>query len=402
MTGSGGWPMTCFLTPNGEPFFCGTYFPQIPFRRLLTSVSRAWEAEQDRVLAGGADIVRQLHEHFGGPRGAGAGAERRDARRRRRGTGSELRQPARRLRRRAEVPAVVGARVPAPGPRPQRSDPARWRWSSAPARRWRAAASTTSSAGASRGTASTRAGSSRTSRRCCTTTACCCGTTCISGGRPARRSPTRVVRETAEFLLRDLRTAGRWLRQRARRRHRRELAARRRGADLRLDPGSSSIEVLGEDDGAWAARLFDVTPDGTFEHGSSVLQLLVDPADPDRLTRCGRRLLAARVRSGRSRPATTRSSPPGTGWRSRRWWRPVRCSTNRPGSTPPSGPPSCCATSTSSTVGSGGSAGTASSGSPAGVLDDYGAVAAAWLAVHQVTGRPELAVRRRRACSRSR
>ncbi|MFL5940909.1 MAG: DUF255 domain-containing protein, partial [Gaiellaceae bacterium] len=27
MTGSGGWPMTVFTTPTGEPFFCGTYFP---------------------------------------------------------------------------------------------------------------------------------------------------------------------------------------------------------------------------------------------------------------------------------------------------------------------------------------------------------------------------------------
>src|SRR5881398_628009 len=27
MTGSGGWPMTVFMTPEGEPFFCGTYFP---------------------------------------------------------------------------------------------------------------------------------------------------------------------------------------------------------------------------------------------------------------------------------------------------------------------------------------------------------------------------------------
>ena len=27
MTGQGGWPMTCFLTPDGEPFYCGTYYP---------------------------------------------------------------------------------------------------------------------------------------------------------------------------------------------------------------------------------------------------------------------------------------------------------------------------------------------------------------------------------------
>lgn len=30
MTGQGGWPMTCFLTPDGEPFYCGTYYPKLP------------------------------------------------------------------------------------------------------------------------------------------------------------------------------------------------------------------------------------------------------------------------------------------------------------------------------------------------------------------------------------
>src|SRR3954447_23178850 len=78
MTGSGGWPMTCFLTPKGEPFYCGTYFPTEPFRRLLTSVSMAWQTDQEKVLAGGADIVRQLEEHFGGSRGAGAASPSRE------------------------------------------------------------------------------------------------------------------------------------------------------------------------------------------------------------------------------------------------------------------------------------------------------------------------------------
>ncbi len=48
MTGSGGWPMTVFLTPDGTPFFGGTYFPPterygVPsFRRVLTSVAEAY------------------------------------------------------------------------------------------------------------------------------------------------------------------------------------------------------------------------------------------------------------------------------------------------------------------------------------------------------------------------
>ena len=39
-------------------------------------------------------------------------------------------------------------------------------------------------------------------------------------------------------------------------------------------------DVLGDDDGRWAAELLVVTPSGTFEHGSSTLQLPADPDDP--------------------------------------------------------------------------------------------------------------------------
>jgi len=68
MTGSGGWPMTAFLTPKGEPFFCGTYFPPVPrhgmpsFPQLLTSVATAWRERRGEVEAAGADVVRRLSE----------------------------------------------------------------------------------------------------------------------------------------------------------------------------------------------------------------------------------------------------------------------------------------------------------------------------------------------------
>ena len=61
------------------------------------------------------------------------------------------------------------------------------------------------------------------------------------------------------------------------------------------------VEVLGPDDGAWAAALLSVTPEGTFEHGSSTLQLLSDPDDPERWESVRHRLLDAR--SERARPA---------------------------------------------------------------------------------------------------
>src|SRR4051794_9995812 len=60
MTGHGGWPMTCLLTPSGEPFFCGTYFPKEGFLRLLDAVTQAWTERQDEVLATSGRIVQAL------------------------------------------------------------------------------------------------------------------------------------------------------------------------------------------------------------------------------------------------------------------------------------------------------------------------------------------------------
>ncbi|HEY1330963.1 MAG TPA: DUF255 domain-containing protein, partial [Actinomycetota bacterium] len=53
MTGSGGWPMTVFLTPDGVPFFAGTYFPPVDlhgmpaFPRVLQGVAEAWRERRD-------------------------------------------------------------------------------------------------------------------------------------------------------------------------------------------------------------------------------------------------------------------------------------------------------------------------------------------------------------------
>src|SRR4051794_9195831 len=61
MTGHGGWPMTCLLTPSGEPFFCGTYFPKPQFRRLLQAVTEAWLGRREELEAAGTRIVGALH-----------------------------------------------------------------------------------------------------------------------------------------------------------------------------------------------------------------------------------------------------------------------------------------------------------------------------------------------------
>ena len=51
LTGHGGWPMTCFLTPSGEPFLCGTYYPKTALLQLLSRVSDAWTHHRDEILA---------------------------------------------------------------------------------------------------------------------------------------------------------------------------------------------------------------------------------------------------------------------------------------------------------------------------------------------------------------
>jgi hypothetical protein len=57
LTGSGGWPMSVFCTPDGRPFYAGTYFPDqerhgMPsFRRVIEALGTAWETEREQVLA---------------------------------------------------------------------------------------------------------------------------------------------------------------------------------------------------------------------------------------------------------------------------------------------------------------------------------------------------------------
>jgi uncharacterized protein YyaL (SSP411 family) len=69
MTGQGGWPMTVFAAPSGDPFFCGTYFPKANFGRLLDSVGSAWRDQRADVLKQGAAVVEAIGgaQLVGGP-----------------------------------------------------------------------------------------------------------------------------------------------------------------------------------------------------------------------------------------------------------------------------------------------------------------------------------------------
>ncbi len=66
MTGSGGWPLTIIMTPDGKPFFAGTYLPKkSAFGRtglveLLTAVEQGWENKRDVFVASAEDILSKI------------------------------------------------------------------------------------------------------------------------------------------------------------------------------------------------------------------------------------------------------------------------------------------------------------------------------------------------------
>jgi uncharacterized protein YyaL (SSP411 family) len=110
-------------------------------------------------------------------------------------------------------------------------------------------------------------------------------------GEPGAR---RVALETADFLLRDLRTEQGGF-------------ASALDADTAGEEGltyvwtpAQLLDALGDEDGRWAVEQFDVTERGTFEHGSSVLQRLAEPDDAGRYERVCARL--REVRAQRPQP----------------------------------------------------------------------------------------------------
>ena len=66
MTGQGGWPMTVFLTPEGGPFYAGTYFPKLDrpgmpsFRKVLLAVADAWAGRREDARRQGAKLVELI------------------------------------------------------------------------------------------------------------------------------------------------------------------------------------------------------------------------------------------------------------------------------------------------------------------------------------------------------
>ncbi len=83
LTGSGGWPMSVFLSPEGEPFYGGTYFPPVrrygmpSFTDVLLAVADAWQNRRQELVEGGQQLVNVIERQMA----LGGGSETSDVKR---------------------------------------------------------------------------------------------------------------------------------------------------------------------------------------------------------------------------------------------------------------------------------------------------------------------------------
>ena len=78
LTGSGGWPLSLFLTPDLEPFYGGTYFPPVTrygmpgFSTILRSITQAWESDRAKIIDSASRIRADLNEMYSTSEQSGA------------------------------------------------------------------------------------------------------------------------------------------------------------------------------------------------------------------------------------------------------------------------------------------------------------------------------------------
>jgi uncharacterized protein YyaL (SSP411 family) len=290
MTGHGGWPMTSFLTAKGEPFFCGTYWPRerkhgMPsFLEVLQSVSTTWETRRGEVEAAGADVVQRLSR----PASTGRAEV----------TPELLDQAAASLR--STYDGVHGGFGGAPKFPPSMVLEFLLRRAARTGGDDLGMVEHTCRAMANGGMYDQLAGGfARYSvdaqwvvphfEKMLYDNALLLRVYTHLWRATGSQSAKRVALETADFLLRDLRTPEGGF-------------ASALDADTAGEEGltyvwtpAQLVDALGEDDGRWAAEQFDVTEKGTFEHGTSVLQRLAEPPDPERYERVRATLLQVRA-----------------------------------------------------------------------------------------------------------
>ena len=142
MTGHGGWPMTVFLTPDGVPFYGGTYFPPTDrhgmpaFPRLLEAVAEAYRSRRGEVVESGRQLVEQMRQSERLRQSASL-LDRGDPVRRLSGHVAGVRRARRRLRAGAEVPAAHELGVHAALLEAQRRMHARSTWRDSRSTGWR-------------------------------------------------------------------------------------------------------------------------------------------------------------------------------------------------------------------------------------------------------------------------
>jgi uncharacterized protein YyaL (SSP411 family) len=311
MTGQGGWPMTVFMTPDGDPFLCGTYYPRARFVELVQAVADAWKRNKGQIQTESARIRQSLAENaaamagLGGTGGTG-------------GTGGGLNLPEMTATALAGLERGFDRMRAGFGGAPKfppsmvlefllRHDERTGQWPAL------SMAEATCEAMARGGMYDQLGGGfARYSVDASWTVphfekmlydnALLAGVythlwrrTGQFRGREGAPLARRVAEETCEFLLRELRTPQGGLAA--------SLDADsdgREGAFYVWTPAQLR-EVLGPDDGDFAVSAFGVTEAGTFEQGTSVLQRLTEPDDRERFDRIRGILLAER--EGRTRPA---------------------------------------------------------------------------------------------------
>ncbi|HLM06528.1 MAG TPA: thioredoxin domain-containing protein [Blastococcus sp.] len=307
MTGHGGWPMTVFTTPDGRPFYCGTYFPPRPahgmpaFRQVLAAVADAWAHKRAELESAGTRIVGAISARLD----LGAPAP----------LTAELLDRAVAALARPYVPAAGGF-----GGAPQFPPSMVLEF----LLRNHARTGNAEALRMARGTLEAMArggiydqlagGFARYSvdaawvvphfEKMLYDNALLLRVYLHLWRATGEEWARRVADETAAFLIRDLGTP-------------------EGGFASALDADTEGVEgltyvwtpdqliaVLGADDGRWAAEQFEVTDAGTFEHGASTLQRLREPDDPARLESVRARLLTARAR----RPQPARDDKVVTAW----------------------------------------------------------------------------------------
>jgi uncharacterized protein YyaL (SSP411 family) len=296
MTGQGGWPMTCVLDHEGTPFFAGTYFPDQPrhgqpaFTQVLQALSEAWRERRGEI----AGVAENVRAHLARQRTAGPAAE------------IDVAAAVERLA--GEYDAAAGGFGGAPKFPPSmvleflrrvapHDDRARHMLHRTVAAMAGGGIYDQLGGGFAR-YAVDRGWVVPHFEKMLYDNAQLVGLYARLGTEPG----DRVARETADWMIRDLGTAE---------------GGFASALDADSDDGTGKhvegafyvwtpaqlTEALGVDRGGWAARTFDVTEQGTFEHGTSTLQLRHQPPADEQRRLAGVRARLLDVRAERPRPA---------------------------------------------------------------------------------------------------